>query len=415
MVVLASQIYISLLTSEFKISVAIVLLPVLLFLSPEFPVLLTAVLSAPGVFLLRSGVQWVATGTFTGSWNAHAPEMLFYVTYGILFYGYVKRVKLRPFGVVKCLPLVGIDAAANFVELLARMGTGAFSLEILFRLVMVGVGRALLAWAAIHVLDYYGFQVLRREDSERYQRLLLMTATLKSEVAWMDKGTALIENTMNTAYRLYSQLRNAGAAPETTNTALMIAKDIHEVKKEYFLIMRGISETLESDTARSGMQMKELIRILGQSVERLAREVGKEVEFSGSCTDDFYTEQHHYLMSIFRNLLNNGVEAADARQTAHLALTQRSEGDVFCFEVADDCGGIPETRIEQIFTPGFSSKINYTTGEINRGLGLTIVKDLVEEKLGGSIGVTSQMGGTVFAIRIPKRELEASQHAVLSD
>ena len=134
-----------------------------------------------------------------------------------------------------------------------------------------------------------------------------------------------------------------------------------------------------------------------------------------SLSDNFYTTQHHYLMSIFRNLLNNALEAAGTGHTAHLTLTQRREGDDFLFTVEDDCGGIPPQRMAQIFTPGFSSKINYTTGEINRGLGLTIVKDLVEEELHGTIQVSSQNGGTLFTIRIPMRELEGTQHAVLSD
>ena len=81
-----------------------------------------------------------------------------------------------------------------------------------------------------------------------------MTSALKGEMAWMDKGTALIENTMNAAYRLYSQLRTSGGREEA-DTALSIAKDIHEVKKEYFLIMRGISETLERDAGSPGMEL----------------------------------------------------------------------------------------------------------------------------------------------------------------
>lgn len=415
LVVPTSQIYISLFTSEFKISVAIILVPVLLFLMPEFPVLLTTVLSAPGVFLLRAASQWLTEGTLAGCWQAHAPEMLFYLTYGVLFHFYTKRVNLHPFQMVKALPLVAIDALANFFELLARMELGVFSFHILLRLVVVGVGRMLLTWSVIRVLDYYGFQVLRREDRERYQRLLVMTAALKSEMVWMEKGTTLIESTMNTAYHLYSQLRSAGMDSAVTDTALTIAKDIHEVKKEYYLIMRGISEAMDSDAVQDGMELKDLVTILQRSVERSAKELGKEAVFTSICADQLYLRQYHYLMSVFRNLLNNALEAAGTDRPAHISFAQWSTGTHVCFEVSDDCGGIPPGRIEQIFTPGFSSKINYTTGEINRGLGLTIVKGLVEEELGGTIRVRSHDGGTIFTVRIPKQELEESQDAVLSD
>lgn len=415
LVALASQISINLFTQEFNISVAVILLPVLLFLTPDIPLFPTAALAAPGVFLLRCLIQGVTTFSLQGCIPAHAPEIFFYLTYGLLFDLYARRCSFHPFRAKLCLPLVGIDVCANFVELLIRLGWGVFSPSLLFQLLAVGIGRSLFAFLIIRTLDNYGFQVLRRDDAERYQRLLLMTATLKSEVAWMDKGTALIENTMNAAYRLYSQLRAGGADEETAGTALTIAKDIHEVKKEYFLIMRGISEALERASTIPGMELEELFSILTHSVERTAQACGKEVVCTTSLSDNFYTTQHHYLMSIFRNLLNNALEAAGTGHTAHLTLTQRRERDDFLFTVEDDCGGIPPQRMAQIFTPGFSSKINYTTGEINRGLGLTIVKDLVEEELHGTIQVSSQNGGTLFTIRIPMRELEGTQHAVLSD
>ena len=95
-IVLASQIYISLFSGDLNISVAIVLLPVLSFLSPGFPALKAAVISAPGVFFLRLVFQFFAEGTLAGCVRAHAPEMLFYISYGILFTLYLRAVPLRP-------------------------------------------------------------------------------------------------------------------------------------------------------------------------------------------------------------------------------------------------------------------------------------------------------------------------------
>ena len=60
--------------------------------------------------------------------------------------------------------------------------------------------------------------------------------------------------------------------------------------------------------------------------------------------------------------------------------------------------------MEQIFEPGFSTKINYETGEVNRGLGLSLVKDFIELRLGGTIRVTSVPGKTVFTLTIPKEK-----------
>ena len=76
-IVLASQIYISLFSGDLNISVAIVLLPVLSFLFPGFPAMKAAVISAPGVFLLRLVFQLFAEGSLSGGAAAHAPELLF--------------------------------------------------------------------------------------------------------------------------------------------------------------------------------------------------------------------------------------------------------------------------------------------------------------------------------------------------
>ena len=76
----------------------------------------------------------------------------------------------------------------------------------------------------------------------------------------------------------------------------------------------------------------------------------------------------------------------------------------YVIEVEDHGPGIDPEDMEQIFEPGFSTKINYETGEVNRGLGLSLVKDFIELRLGGTIRVTSVPGKTVFTLTIPKEK-----------
>ena len=67
---------------------------------------------------------------------------------------------------------------------------------------------------------------------------------------------------------------------------------------------------------------------------------------------------------------------------------------------------IPDEDLDRLFTPGFSTKINYETGVVARGLGLPIVQDIVEHTLHGRISVETGPGGTRFDILLPKEELE---------
>lgn len=113
-------------------------------------------------------------------------------------------------------------------------------------------------------------------------------------------------------------------------------------------------------------------------------------------------------MSIFRNLIINAIDSIENR--GHIIFSHIKEGSNHKFIVEDNGSGIKEEDLPYIFSPGYSSKINYSTGEINRGLGLPLVENIIRNYLKGSIRVESEYGiGTKFIITIPKDELE-SEH-----
>ena len=105
-------------------------------------------------------------------------------------------------------------------------------------------------------------------------------------------------------------------------------------------------------------------------------------------------------MSVFRNLFVNAIEASKTN-VIHIVVHQNITEDYYQFVIEDDGPGIASDYMEHIFSPGFSTKINYETGEINRGLGLNLVKDLIENQFGGLVRVTSRPGQTIFTITIP--------------
>jgi signal transduction histidine kinase len=68
---------------------------------------------------------------------------------------------------------------------------------------------------------------------------------------------------------------------------------------------------------------------------------------------------------------------------------------------ADTGVGIPEENLEKLFEPLFTTKAKGV------GLGLALVKTLVEVN-GGSIEVESEVGkGSTFTVRLPTREMQA--------
>ena len=131
----------------------------------------------------------------------------------------------------------------------------------------------------------------------------------------------------------------------------------------------------------------------------------REPFFTYEYQKNFYTSSHYALLSIFRNLFVNALEASKT-DTVNLSVTEVIEDGQAIFTVTDDGPGIPAEYIGEVFKTGFSTKINFQTGEVSRGLGLNLVQDLVEGELHGTIGLTSIPGRTVFTICIPLNELE---------
>jgi signal transduction histidine kinase len=93
------------------------------------------------------------------------------------------------------------------------------------------------------------------------------------------------------------------------------------------------------------------------------------------------------------NLLLNAVQAIDGAGTVKVTIAARD--DCARIAVIDTGRGIPEPQIEQIFRPFFTTKGNGT------GLGLSLVRRILEEHH-GHISVTSQVGkGSMFEVLIP--------------
>ena len=108
------------------------------------------------------------------------------------------------------------------------------------------------------------------------------------------------------------------------------------------------------------------------------------------------------LSQILNNLVSNAIKFTDKGDvTVRLSLRSKRDQDVTVdFEVRDSGIGIPEKSLDSIFE-SFTQASSDTTRKFGgTGLGLTIVKKLIELQ-GGAITVRSKVGqGTTFAFHI---------------
>ena len=147
--------------------------------------------------------------------------------------------------------------------------------------------------------------------------------------------------------------------------------------------------------ARGPVDLKELIEDgLDMFHERLRRHhIAVERAVDGSLPT--IVADRDQLMQVLINLIANSLHAMDQGGTLRLVATKA--GDQVLLEFSDTGQGIPPDVLSKVFDPFFTTK-EFGKGT---GLGLTVVKGIVEEH-GGTISVNSREGeGTTVAILLP--------------
>ncbi len=114
------------------------------------------------------------------------------------------------------------------------------------------------------------------------------------------------------------------------------------------------------------------------------------------------------LQRIFDNLLSNAIKFSYLNKEVKLKVTDC--GISVCFAVIDQGQGFSEEDKKKMFLKFQKLSARPTANESSTGLGLTIVKTLIE-KLNGTIHVESELGkGTEFTICLPKNSLTENQN-----
>lgn len=144
-------------------------------------------------------------------------------------------------------------------------------------------------------------------------------------------------------------------------------------------------------------EIKQVISVLAYK----ALKAGVEITFSSKDDIETFGDATKFNQAAL-NLVANAIESymsngtlektVNIRQKASVAL--RKDGENAVFTVCDFGAGIPEENLEKMFEPFFSTK----NGN-GMGIGLSMVKRIVEKDFGGLIEAESVRGrGTVFTV-----------------
>lgn len=129
-------------------------------------------------------------------------------------------------------------------------------------------------------------------------------------------------------------------------------------------------------------------------VNRAAMDVGSDrIVVQTEAAPASFAMDGDRMQQVLVNLLSNGLQASDDGKV--YARVER-EADRLVFTVTDSGKGIPEERLEDMFAPFHTTKVRGT------GLGLAVVRRIVELHGGTVTASNAKDGGAQFRIEIPE-------------
>jgi two-component system sensor histidine kinase/response regulator len=196
----------------------------------------------------------------------------------------------------------------------------------------------------------------------------------------------------------------AGSLPESVQQTVLRM----QVRIEAMLSL--INDWLDLSRIESGEMLKDreavdLAVVISDVIEMLRPLAGKkEVTLEFTAQKDLYvTEGSRSLLSIlFNNLVNNGIKynRPGGRVTLEIGITDT----MITISVSDTGIGIPEDKLPLIFDQFY--RVKESTEETGSGLGLSIVKSIVDAHH-GTINVASKAGEwTRFTICLPALHID---------
>jgi len=231
---------------------------------------------------------------------------------------------------------------------------------------------------------------------DELQESAVKLAKSEREQAWREMAKQVAHEIKNplTPMRLSVQSFEQKFNPEDPNIREKLA-DYSQTLIQQIDVMSSISSAF-SDFAKMPTQNKEKIDVI--SVVKLALDIFNEdsVKFLPKEKELFANLDKTQLIRIVTNLVKNASQATENQANPLIEVKVISEGNDIKITISDNGKGIYEEVKDLIFEPKFTTK---TSG---MGLGLPMIKNIIEA-YDGTISFSSKEGiGTVFTVILPK-------------
>ncbi|OWW26928.1 two-component sensor histidine kinase [Zobellia sp. OII3] len=333
-------------------------------------------------------------------------------------YTYINDKRFKPIGILN-LPYYEDDSFNNMElrELLLRLA-GVYFLMLLIAIGLAYFISTYITRSLQTISDMLGKTELRKRNqkilidnpSEEIEKLVtaynamideleqsaVKLARSEREQAWREMAKQVAHEIKNplTPMRLTVQSFERKFDPKDPNIASKVAEFSKSLIQQIDT-MSSIASAF-SNFAEMPAQQNETVNIV--EIVRLALDIFNEdyIHFISQEEEIITKLDRTQLIRVVTNLVKNAIQAVPEVEAPRILVSVVSDGKYAEISVADNGIGIEDGFKEKIFEPKFTTKSS------GMGLGLGMVKNIVET-YNGYIGFTSKPGkGTVFTVKFPQ-------------
>ncbi|MCF8029668.1 MAG: response regulator [Desulfohalobiaceae bacterium] len=233
---------------------------------------------------------------------------------------------------------------------------------------------------------------LKEMDRLKSEFVAKVSHELRSPLSTIHEQMALVLQDMLEQEQPEKEQRILSRAKEKTKGMLSLIEDLLDLSR------------VEAGSAYTEVQRVDLREMLNSQVDFFrdrAVEKDQELSFEASGEEQPIVEADpRALESVLSNLIGNAVKYTPEQGRIAVRLGPVQDGQVRV-EVEDNGIGIEEKEQSRIFERFYRSKNKQTRNISGTGLGLPIVKGILDD-MGGSISLRSQYGqGSTFVVQLP--------------
>lgn len=372
------------------------------------PSLLAGIVTGIIVVLFRIVLDFLYQDAFLFlySLQMHFPAFCYYAAFACLFSLFrVNTLHHRPLwvGVLGTVAEIG----ANLAELSFRavFWSDVFQLSVVGPIAVIALIRSFFVLSFFNMIQLRQAKWMEKQQRNRNEQMLMLISNLYEESVHLKKTLHQVEDITRHCYELYREMNEMERMNQTKQTyakrLLLLAGQVHEVKKDNQRIYAGLSKLISDENERDYMPLGELIAIIVHAQQKYARLLDKDIRFETNVEVPYLACHIYTTLSLINNLVANSVEAIRERGMISIVASIDESREWIHFCVTDDGTGIGVVDKELLFMPGFTTKYD-GSGRPSTGIGLSYVKE-VTDSLQGKIDIPEQLveRATVFRIRLP--------------